>query len=301
MTTAVTIGNFDGVHLGHAALVQRCRALVGPMGRVVVLTFDPHPLTLLCPARVPERLTALERRAALLRELGADHVEVLLPTPEFLGLEPDEFVNWLLRSFEPSFIVEGEDFHFGRGGRGTNKTLQLLSSRPGFATYQSIVVPPVEVSLSDQSIVRCSSSLLRFLVVQGRTTDAGTMQGRPYEVTGTVVQGDQLGRTIGFPTINIETQCLYPADGVYAATIVTPDNTRLAAAANVGSRPTVKGVQRRIEAHATGSVLPFEYNWPVRLEFGAFLRDQVRFDGLERLTAQLRRDCARAAVLQGRA
>ncbi len=295
MATAVTIGNFDGVHLGHVALVRRCRELVGPSGRVVVLAFDPHPLTLLRPTIAPRRLTTLERRSALLRSVGADDVVVLTPTAELLAVEPDAFIDSLLQSYAPGYIVEGDDFHFGRGGRGSNKTLQVLSSRPECAPFTSVVVPPVEVALSDQSIVRCSSSLLRLLVRSGRTLDAGAVCGRPYEVTGIVQRGDQLGRTIGFPTVNICTECLYPADGVYAATIVLEDNTRLPAAANVGSRPTVQGVQRRIEAHAIGHTLPFEYGWPIRVELGAFLRDQVRFDGLDRLKAQLRRDCDRAS------
>lgn len=293
MITALTIGNFDGVHLGHIALVKRCRAVAGADGRVVVLTFDPHPLTLLRPAASPARLTTFSQRSEVLKAAGADEVHALTPSQEFLALEPDEFIDQVLQQYSPSYIIEGDDFHFGRGGRGNNRTLAILSSREGFKDYTPEVVSPIEVTLADHNIVRCSSSALRYLISNGRTVDASTILGRPYEVVGTVTKGDQRGRTIGFPTVNIDTQCMMPADGVYAANLTTPDGLQLTAAVNVGSRPTFSGIQRRIEAHAIGQQLPFDYGWAAKLAFGAFLRDQIRFDSVERLKSQLARDCQR--------
>lgn len=298
MTTsaAITIGNFDGVHVGHAALVARARQLVGPQGRVIAMAFEPHPMSVLRPQAAPARLSTIDQREAWLRAAGADHVERLAPTPELLDLPPDVFVRRKLERFPAAWFVEGEDFHFGRGRSGNVRVLADLGRTMGFGVD---VVAPVEVALTDDSVVRASSSLVRWLVQHGRVRDAALVLGRPYEVSGVVRRGDRRGRTIGFPTANIATEQLLPADGVYAATAILPGGREVMAAVNVGARPTFAGVERRIEAHLLNVAkagdaiegLP-EYDWPIALRFVGFVRDQARFPDIASLTGQLHRDVA---------
>ncbi|MCE7974893.1 MAG: bifunctional riboflavin kinase/FMN adenylyltransferase [Leptolyngbya sp. PLA1] len=298
--TAITIGNFDGVHVGHVALVRAARRLAGPGGRVLALAFDPHPISRLRPEHAPALLSAFEQRARWLREAGADAVEQLDPTPELLALDPESFVRSKIDRYGlapgAAWFVEGSDFHFGKGRAGTVATLQSLGATLGFGVE---VVPPVESVLTDHLVVRASSSLVRWLVSQGRVRDAAIVLGRPYELTGRVIRGDQRGRTIGFPTANIATGHLLPADGVYGGLAIMPDGARLPAAVNIGTRPTFRGVDRRVEAHlldpAGGawtrpSSIP-EYDWPIALRLVSWIRDQVRFDSPARLTDQLARDC----------
>ena len=299
--TALTIGNFDGVHLGHGALVRRARELAG-QGKVIALAFDPHPMAVLRPQTTPERLTGFERRAELLRELGCDEVVRLEPTVQLLGQMPDQFMRSLVEQFGPAFIVEGGDFRFGKGRAGDVGTLAELGGVMGF---QAEVLAPVEVGLSDHLTVRASSSIVRWLLAQGRVRDASMVLGRPYELAGTVVKGEQLGRKLGFPTTNLSTECLLPADGVYAGLAELPGGEVLAAAINVGTRPTVNGVGRRAEAHlmplgvdserGLGALKALDYGWGLTLRFVAWLRDDVRFESIDPLVDQIRRDCARVS------
>ena len=300
----VTIGVFDGVHLGHQALLERARALAEThprRARVVVLAFDPPPRAVLGPGGAPPRLTTFEDRANWLLDAGADEVLRLEPTPGLLGLSPAAFVDECLRPFSPIAVVEGPDFRFGAGRAGGIETLADLGRERGFAVH---VVAPVEVSLHDQSLVPARSSMVRWLLAQGRVADAARVLGRPHELAGLVVQGDRRGRTIGFPTANLAGGTMPPGDGVYACVATLGDGRRVPAAVNVGDRPTVGGVERRVEAHLIGFTpedsAP-EYGWPLRLAFVSRLRDQVRFGGVDQLAAQLARDVARAVETLGRA
>lgn len=289
--TAITIGNFDGVHLGHVALVRRAREL---SPRVVALGFDPHPMSVLRPEGAPARLTTFERRAELLRAAGADVVERLAPTPDFLDLTPEQFVAWVVERHGPSVIVEGSDFNFGKARRGDVAMLAALGKKHGFAVE---VVLPVEVAQTDHQIARASSTLVRWLLGQGRVADAARVLGRRYELSGMVVRGDRRGRTIGYPTANVASACLAPAEGVYAALARLADGRAYAAGVNVGTRPTFDGVGTRVEAHLMdfdAAALEGEYGWPLTLEFVAWLRDDLRFHSVEALVAQIGRDCARA-------
>ena len=297
--TAITIGNFDGVHIGHAALVARARHHAGATGRVLALAFDPHPLTRVAPAAAPARLTSFDHRTALLRELGADEVIRLQPSDEFLNTSPREFIERVVSTYRPNAIIEGADFHFGKGRAGNVETLRQLGPLLGFGVD---VVNAVGVAISDHTIVRASSTMIRWLIAHGRVRDAANLLGRCYELHGSVERGDQRGRTIGFPTANLHqtgdptNALLLPADGVYACVARLPHGERLPAAVNIGSRPTFQGVDRRVEAHVidprTGSPASglAEYGWPLALEFVAFVRDQVRFPGIEALRQQLERD-----------
>jgi len=304
MRTALTIGSFDGVHIGHAALVERARQRVGDDGRVVVLCFDPHPLSRLRPEACPARLSTFEQRRRWLRKLDASQVVRLEPADELLGQSPEAFIRGMVELHEPSVIVEGRDFRFGRARAGDIGTLGELGDRLGFETD---VVEGVEAVLTDHTIVEASSSIVRWLIVHGRVGDAARVLGREYEMAGTVVPGDRRGREIGYPTANLDSACAAPAEGVYAGTAEIgkgnePGTRReVPAAISVGTKPQFQGTGAGVvvEAHLLAEDEPAaipavdEYGWPVRLRFLAFLRDQVAFPSVDALLGQMARDCAR--------
>lgn len=296
--TALTIGNFDGVHLGHRALIEAARAAVGS-GRVAAMVFDPHPRRVLAPDRPLRRLSTFEQRRGWLEAAGADEVIRLRPTPELLGAEPAAFVERLVAEHAPSHIVEGPDFRFGRGRSGSVQTLRDLGTRLGFAV---IVIDPVEVRLLDGHEVRAGSGVVRRLVVRGRVRDARRVLGRPYEMICPVVAGDRRGRAIGMPTVNLDHgDRVVPADGIYAGTATDPEGAEWAAAVSVGTKPTFGAAARTVEAHLVGwEGPPDTYGWTIRLRFLDWLRDQVPFEDVEALVAQMRRDVERTTRLCAR-
>jgi riboflavin kinase/FMN adenylyltransferase len=295
--SVLTIGVFDGVHLGHRRLVETARDIADGLSedaRVVVLAFDPPPRAVLDPDGAPPRLTGFEHRADLLLDCGADEVLRLEPSAALLGLSPERFVDEVLMPLHPAAVVEGPDFRFGVKRAGDVRTLSKLGETRGFSVR---VVEPVEVLLNDQSVVAASSSRARWLLERGRVADAGRVLGRAYEMVGEVVRGDQRGRTIGFPTANLQSEQMPPGDGVYACVATLENGQTIPCAVNVGERPTFDGVEHRVEAHLIGYDRDGdepEYGWPLRIAFVSRLRDQVRFGGVEQLTAQLSRDVARA-------
>jgi len=310
--TAVTIGNFDGVHLGHQSLIRSARRAVGHDGQVVVLAFDPHPATVLAPDRIVERLSDFSHRTRWLVEAGADEVLRLEPTAELLGQSPERFVSGVVERFQPTAWLEGHDFRFGQGRAGSMETLARLGRSQGF---QVIAVDAVETMLSDHSVVRVSSTLVRWLVAHGRVRDAGKLLGRPYSVAGEVVPGVQRGREIGIPTANLDTRdLLLPADGVYVGeawvksltphpspkwggelTVQPKSAAVFRAAISVGTNPTFsKGEQRTCEAHLLDFDGPCgEYHWTMELLFHDWLRDQAAFTALHPLIDQIHRDIRR--------
>jgi len=299
---ALTIGNFDGVHLGHKALIERCRSRVGDDGQVIALAFHPHPMAYLNPEHAPVSIETYSIRADRMIRLGVDRVIELAPTPELLGKTPQAFVDELIDEYEPSVIIEGHDFHFGKRRAGTPVVLRELAGLRGVDVE---IVRPVEVALTDQSVVTASSTITRWLLGNGRVRDAAFVLGRPHELVGEVVRGDQLGRTMGFRTANIATESLLPDDGVYAAIATLPCGTRVGGAVNIGSRPTVQGTQRRAEVHlidreGAPALIPSdapEYGWRIRVGLIGWVRDQVKFDSLEALSGQLSRDVKRIASM----
>lgn len=292
--TVVTVGNFDGVHAGHAALAHRARAVADANdARVVAIVFDPHPISMLAPAHTPSRLSTFERRAELLRSEGVDEVERLEPTRDLLNMSPDEFIAWVVERHHPIAFVEGDDFRFGNKRAGNIDALRAIGDAHGFDVE---LVEEVDIELTDQQVVRASSSILRWLVAEGRARDAARVLGKPYEVTGIVKRGDQRGRTIGIPTANVDTPCLHPRDGIYAGLAHLPGNAVRPAAVHVGERPTFEGATPSLEAHIldwSGHPEGIEYDWPIRLELHAFLRDQAAFEGVGSLVEQINRDIAR--------
>jgi riboflavin kinase / FMN adenylyltransferase len=294
MSIAVTIGNFDGVHRGHRALVRAARVATGETGRVVAITFEPHPAETLRPGSAPPRLSTSAQRRQWLRSAGADEVIEIEPTRAFLGQSPREFIRHVVERWRPQAVVEGPDFCFGRGREGTLATLEALGGEFG---YRTVVAPPIEVVLADQAVVRASSSLARWLIERGRVRDAEIVLGRPYELEAPVERGDQRGRLIGFPTANLAVSGqLLPADGVYAGVAEVEAGGVWPAAISVGTKPTFDGRQRLCEAHLVGWRGALDaYGWMIRVRFRAWLRDQVKYDSVEALVEQLHRDVERAA------
>ncbi|MEM9372002.1 MAG: riboflavin kinase [Planctomycetota bacterium] len=299
----ITIGNFDGVHTGHRALLARARELAGNAGEVVALAFDPHPLSRIRPGSAPSPIEPWSARAGRLRQAGADEVTRLEPTEDLLRMSPPEFVRWLMSEHHPAHLVEGPDFRFGHKRAGDVGTLTRLCEDHGAAVH---VVPPVVVTLRDQSEVVASSSMVRWLLEQGRVRDAGYVLGRPHELAGTIVPGDRIGRTIGFPTANLETASMPPAPGVYGALAFPEQSEPAMAAVHIGGRPSVNDERPRIEAHLLAErgpwtpppVLP-ESGWSCTLRLIGRVRDVMRLDGLDRLKAQISRDCERARAMTG--
>lgn len=305
--SVILIGNFDGVHLGHAELLRRARRVAqqhGPDVRVVAMSFHPHPMSLLRPGTEPPLLTEFARRRALLVEAGADEVVHLTPSPDVLSLTPEDFIARVMDEHHPVAFVEGEDFRFGRNRAGDIGTLQSIGRKQGFNV---VVVEAVDAFLSDHTATRVSSTMVRWLLARGRVGDAARLLGRAHEIEGTVVRGDRRGRGLGFPTANVDTHVMVPADGVYAATAELPDGRIMSAALSIGVKPTFQGAARTVEAHLlrdgdSGEAwaplpgLP-EYAWPIRLRVLAWVRDQVKFPSVHDLLDQLRRDCQRVSEL----
>lgn len=286
---AVTVGNFDGVHRGHRALltttIRMARAVGGP---AVAVTFDPPPVALLNPPALKAPLTTVADRAALLQAAGADHVVLLRTDPGLLALSPEAFFeDVILRLFRAKAVVEGFNFHFGRGRAGDTATLRELCGRHGVAFEE------VTPHLGDGEPV--SSSRVRSALNAGDVTGAAELLGRNYAVAGVVEAGAKRGRTIGFPTANVGCiPTLVPKDGVYAVT-ASVDGQTWKGAANVGPAPTFGVDTRKVEVH----LIDFSgdlYGKELRVEFVRRLRDTRPFAGVAELVEQLKNDVVMAKV-----
>jgi len=286
---AVTVGNFDGVHLGHRALVVAAREAVKLVGGpVVVVTFDPPPHVVLHPPSGPLRppLTTLKDRAVFLQAAGADHVVILQTGPALVALSPEAFFEDVLaRQLDARAIVEGYDFRFGRNRAGTNDTLRTLCQAAGLAF--------VEVPQFLHAGEPVSSSRVRSAIVSGDVARAAELLARPYHIAGTVVSGAKRGRTIGFPTANLaDVPTVLPGNGVYAVR-ATLDGVTYPAAANVGPNPTFGEDARKIEVHLldfSGDV----YDKTMTVAFVARLRETRPFAGVAELIDQLKQDVEHA-------
>lgn len=295
---AATVGNFDGVHVGHAAIVRRLVEAAADRGLpAVAVSFDPHPAALLRPESAPEPLSTPRRRAELLAALGVDAVVVQPVDRRLLALEPEAFYAWLLRGWlGAAVLVEGEDFRFGAARRGDVALLASLGAADGVVVD---VVAPVAVGGAP-----VSSSRVRRLLAEGAVADAAALLTAPYRIEGTVVEGAKRGRTLGFPTANLAAVVtLVPADGVYAARAWVGDGpgprAPYPAAVHVGP-PVSFGVESRaIEVHLIGFSGDL-YGQALAVDFLERLRETRRFAGVEELVGQLRADTARAAEVAAR-
>lgn len=269
----VAVGSFDGVHRGHRAVIE---------GADTVLTFDPHPVSVIAPTAAPKLLTTLERKAELVGELGVQELVVIPFDAEFARQTAQAFIDdVLLGALGATHVAVGENFHFGHKAVGNT---ELLARDTRFETR---VVPLLEV---DGEII--SSSHIRGLVLGGAIEYAGTLLGSPFVVDGLVAHGEKRGRTLGFPTANIVPRDAYatPAHGVYACRARTADGTWYAAATSIGVRPQfVTGLGELIEAY----LIDFDgdlYGQPLRIEFLKRLRGEKRFVSVEALLEQIARD-----------
>ena len=283
------IGNFDGVHVGHTRMLSTARTLASARNvPLTVLTFDPHPTTILFPKTSRPPLTTLAQREEYLGRLSPDVLLVAPTTREFLAMPAEDFLRDIVRGkLGASHIVEGPTFTFGRGAKGDNALLQARGAELGFATT---IVETAEITLSDLQRANVSSSVIRWLVQHGRVLDAATGLGRPFTLRGSVAEGKKRGRTIGFPTANLQTTQVLPAPGVYAGRAIV-DGAAHRAAISVGTNPTFAGAATTVEAY----LLDFSgdlYGKTIDVEFHRYVREMLTFSGVETLVRQMNLDVA---------
>ncbi len=288
----VTIGAFDGIHLGHQQLIERVKARALELdGTGVLLTFEPHPQRVIAPGTAPPLLTSREEKIPLLEETGLDAVVILPFNRELSEMEAEDFVSGILcKAIGVRFLVLGHDHAFGKGRRGRPELLRLMAPDHGFDLE---VVTAVRENGDP-----ITSTLIRNHLHDGDVEKARNLLGRPYGVKGLVEKGEQRGREIGWPTANIALpfpeKCT-PGDGIYAVRTVVRDQV-LAGACSVGVRPTFGVGTRTIEVH----ILDFDddiYGESVEVRFHRKIRDEVAFDGVDALVKQIERDVVEARTI----
>ena len=285
----MSIGNFDGMHRGHERLLRLMRELrdkTSPAPRIAVVTFEPHPLTVLRPQNVPPRLTPPPMKRQFLAQAGVDVLVELPPAREVLNLTAEQFWQILRDEVGPAHLVEGGSFNFGKDRGGT---IQKLREWSAGTSIQLHIIDPVKVALLDMLAVPVSSSVIRWLLAHGRVRDAAICLGRAYALEGTVVEGAKRGRELGIPTANLSClEQLVPADAIYAGRCLV-DGTPWPAAVSIGTNPTFGDNPRTVEAHLIG----FEanlYGRTLRLEVLDWLRDQEVFAGVDSLKSRIAQD-----------
>ncbi|WP_110205041.1 bifunctional riboflavin kinase/FAD synthetase [Nocardioides daejeonensis] len=295
--TVVTIGNFDGCHLGHQHVVRRAREVAADLGGlpVVAVTFDPHPMAVLRPDHAPSMLTTVEERAALLADAGADHVVVLPFDREIAAWSPVEFIERILvQSLNTKAVVVGANFRFGNRASGDVALLREEGLAHGF-TAEGVAL--------DGGPQVWSSTYVRTCLATGDVEGAAEALGRPVRVSGPVIRGDQRGRELGFPTANVPVHDtgLVPADGVYAGWLRRLDTDEtFPAAISVGTNPTFAGErERRVESYVLDRTDLDLYGVEVEVTFVAHLRGMLRFNGLEELIEAMNNDVSRTREVLG--
>ena len=291
--SVVTIGTFDGMHLGHQALLARLKEHGRRLSRpVMVLTFEPMPREfLLAEGQAPARLTSCRERWRVLERLGCDFLWLLRFGPPLRGLSGEAFAELLAQELRTPLIVVGHDFRFGRNGEATAAMLSGAGRRLGFEVD---VLPAVTVDGE-----RVSSSSVRNALARGDFTQVRRWLGRPYTMTGRVVQGNRLGRNLGFPTANLQIERRRsPVQGIFAVRVHGIVDAALPGVASLGTRPTVDGEHTLLEAH----VFDFSgdlYGREIEVEFVAKLREEQHFPSLDALVAQMHEDAAQARDILG--
>jgi len=289
-TSVVLIGVFDGVHKGHQVLLNRAKEIAD--GRsIIALTFDPHPTTVFAPDKAPTMLTTLADRVELLKIHNADQVAVIKFNEKFATMSPEEFVETVLvGQLQASTVIVGKNFTYGHKATGNVETL----IKSGLAHNFTVDVQELK---ADTEVI--SSSRIRALVTEGKVEQARELLSRPHRLDGVVVHGEKRGREIGYPTANlgnIEGQTI-PADGVYAGWLTVGINF-WPAAISIGTNPTFEGDRgRQVEAYALDQEGLDLYDKNASIEFGWYLRPTLKFDGLEPLLEQMKKDCDKAREL----
>jgi riboflavin kinase / FMN adenylyltransferase len=296
--SVITVGDFDGVHRGHQRIVARAAEIARERNLpAVVITFDPHPDEVIRPGSHPPLLCSVRRRAELLAGLGAEAVCVLPFTLEFSRMDPDEFVRTVLvERLHAAAVVEGEDFRFGHKATGDVHLLAKLGEKYDFT------VEGMPLLVLDGATL--SSTSIRQMLEAGDVAAAAKALGRPHRVEGVVVRGHQRGRALGFPTANLETpsHTAIPADGVYAGWLASlngegNDVERWPAAISIGTNPTFGEGERTVEAYALDRDDLDLYGVHAAIDFTARLRGTLRFDSVDELVGQMRRDVDQAREL----
>jgi len=293
--SAVTIGKFDGVHVGHRAVIDLLERVAADEGLTsTVVTFDRHPLAVLRPESVPRALVSNRQKRELLEEAGVAATLMLTFDDELRALTPVQFVDRILvDALRARVVFVGDDFRFGVRGSGTVDTLRELGAERGLRVVSIDDVRPGGAR-------RASSTWIRELLDGGRVREAAELLGRAPSVRGIVVRGEQRGRELGFPTANLapRSEGFVPADGVYAARVLVGE-TSYPAAVSVGNNPTFEGVpEKQVEAHLLDVSLDL-YDQEITVSFVDWVRGNVRFDGLESLIAHIHADVVRCREILG--
>lgn len=285
---SLTIGNFDGVHLGHQKLLNTAKNHASS-GKSAIMTFDPHPRSYFSTQNAPDTLTSLPRKQELIQKCEMDWMLIEPFNATLASLEPEAFVKqYVVDSFSASHVTVGEDFRFGKNRAGNSKTLMELGARHGFEVH---VVPPVMVD-----DLKVSSSTIRESIKNGRFKQASSLLGRPFDMDGVVIKGKQRGRTLGYPTANLAlNQGLTPPSGIYAVWITdlnAQTSTRLMGAMSVGKNPTFENQDK---VHFEVYILDFAediYNHTLKVEIIERLRPEQKFDDVNQLIKQIDSDVA---------
>jgi riboflavin kinase/FMN adenylyltransferase len=291
---SAAFGNFDGVHLGHQRVILAARAAAQQLGTpTAVISFEPHPRRWFQPQAQPFRVMSVDQQARALAELGVDIFYVLPFGAELAGMSAQDFARTVLHDgLGVRHVTAGFDVTFGRGRTGSGESLAAFGHAYGFGVT---IVDRVE----DGHGVKLSSSAVREALEAGEPQTAAAILGRPFAIEGVVAEGDKRGRVLGFPTANIELgDYVRPAFGVYATLTRLPDGRRIKGVANLGRRPTVGGTVERLEVHLFDFAEDL-YGQTVETALIAFLRPEMKFDGLDALKAQIADDAAAARTALG--
>ena len=286
--SAVTIGNFDGVHRGHQLVISQLKRVAAEASLpAVVIIFEPQPIEFFAPDRAPKRLSRFREKIAYLKAQQIDYLLCLHFNQELASLTAEEFVQQILiGNLNTRHLVVGDDFHFGKNRQGNFEFLQTHSARFGFE------VDETETLMLDGE--RVSSTRIRQLIEKGDFAGAAELLGRPYSLSGRVAHGKKLGRELGYPTINIKMgDKTLIVKGIFAVRVKGIDNRLLEGVASIGTRPTVAGVDTILEVY----ILDFDqdvYGYSVEVEFLHKLRDEEKFDSLEELSFNIGRDTENA-------
>jgi len=288
MSNVVVIGVFDGVHKGHQSILDRAKEIADGR-KIIALTFDPHPTTVFAPDRAPTLLTTLADRVVLLKIHGADQVAVMKFDEKFAALSPEDFVNQILiKQLEAGDVIIGDNFTYGHKAAGNVESLK---------SHSEFKVHALALHADDTEPV--SSTRIRTAITNGDVETARLLLSRPHRLDGVVVHGEARGREIGYPTANLgnlDGQTI-PADGIYAGWLTVGIN-RWSAAISIGTNPTFAGVRtRQVEAYAIDQIGLELYDQDATIEFGWHLRETLKFDGLEPLLEQMKKDCDLARQL----
>jgi riboflavin kinase/FMN adenylyltransferase len=297
----LTIGNFDGVHLGHLEIIAVGQQMAREKGvELVAMTFEPHPVAVLYPERAPGVLTPLKMKKHRLAQSGVDLLIVLDGDPELLSLSPDDFASrFLVENIRPSVVVEGSDFNFGADRAGNIETLQKLGSQQGFEVR---VVAPKQIKLSTGQSVKVSSTMTRYMLESGHVADARAALGRPYRLLEEIIPGRGIGKKLGFPTLNLKRPSqVIPAEGVYAGFVRVGDSEEdalsrdqmMPAAYSIGQARTYgDDFPLLIEAHLLNEHVDAVVGKCMAMDFIERIRAQHKFKTPGELSKQIAADCA---------